>query len=297
MSNSEKYYGGFFWVAMVSFIVPVFVAIAAFNNIRPTTKPTPNPDASGVDHAIWDYLLKSYVANGLVDYQGIQKDYLFREYIRELGNANPDALKTQEEKLALACNAYNAFVINGVVTHKIKDTVIPDPDTLCFFDLKEHIFAGKTISLNELEHEMIRPTFKEPRIHVALVCAAKSCPSIRPEAYIGSRLDQQLQDQSIQFANNKTYVEYNKESGELLLSSILNWYGDDWNEKYPNGGYLRWIAELTKDEAIKSACQDAITGKASVKFKPYDWALNSQADPQVGDHSAGGFGSGSLPDQ
>ncbi len=298
MSNGEKYYGGFFWVAIVSFIVPVFVAIAAFNNIQTTTKPKPNPDASGVDHAIWDYLLKAYVTDGLVDYDGLKRDYLFREYIRELGAADPDALKTDAEKLALACNAYNAFVINGVITHKIKETVIPDPDTLGFFDLKEHIFAGKTISLNELEHEMIRPVFKEPRVHVALVCAARSCPSIRAEAYVGSRIDQQLQDQSIQFANNKTYVEFKADSGELHLSSILDWYGSDWDEQFPNGGYLRWIADLTTDDAIKNACEQAIAQQVTVKFKPYDWTLNSQADPKKsGGHGGGGFGSGSLPDQ
>ena len=67
MSSGEKYYGGFFWVAMISFIVPVFVAVAAFNSIKTTSKPTPELDASGVDHAVWDYLLKTYVANGLVD--------------------------------------------------------------------------------------------------------------------------------------------------------------------------------------------------------------------------------------
>ena len=89
--------------------------------------------------------MKTYVANGLVDYEGMKRDYLFREYIRELGSANPEALQTDAERLALACNAYNAFVINGVITHRISDTVIPDPDQLGFFDLKEHIFAGRTI--------------------------------------------------------------------------------------------------------------------------------------------------------
>ena len=298
MSSGEKYYGGFFWVAMISFIVPVFVAIAAFNSIKTTSKPTPKPDASGVDHAVWDYLLKTYVANGLVDYEGMKRDYLFREYIRELGRANPDALQTDAERLALACNAYNAFVINGVITHRISDTVIPDPDKLGFFDLKEHIFAGKTISLNELEHEMIRPTFKEPRIHVALVCAARSCPSIRAEAYTGDQIDQQLQDQSVQFANNPTHVEFKSDQGELHLSSILDWYGEDWDANYPNGGYLQWIAELAEDPAIRDACQKAIENKVKVKFKEYDWALNSQSDPKsAGGRSGGGFGSGSLPDQ
>ena len=78
MNKGNQYYGGFFWVAVISFIVPLVVAFKAFNDIKPTTKPTPAPDVSGVDHAVWDYLLKSYVSNGLVDYDGMKKDYLFR---------------------------------------------------------------------------------------------------------------------------------------------------------------------------------------------------------------------------
>ena len=163
MSNGTKYYGGFFWVAAVSFIVPLFVGWQAFQNLQPTHKPTPTPDKSGVDHNVWDYLLKSYVADGLVDYDGMKKDYLFYEYLRELGTCDPQLLDTEDERLALACNAYNAFVVNGVISHKIYDSV----DGRGFFDLKEHVFAGQTISLNDLEQEMIRPTFKEPRIHVA----------------------------------------------------------------------------------------------------------------------------------
>ena len=197
MSQGEKYYGGFFWLAAISFIVPFFVGINAFKAASPTTKPKPSPDVSGVDNALWDYLLKTYVADGLIDYDGMKRDHLFREYVRELGSAKPELLSTDSERLALMCNAYNAFVVNGVITHKIRKSVMDyNKNDVGFFDVKEHIFAGDTLSLNELEHQMIRPTFKEPRIHVALVCAAQSCPAIRAEAYVGARLDQQLDDQS-----------------------------------------------------------------------------------------------------
>lgn len=301
MSKGSNYYGGYFWVALISFIVPLFVGYKAFQNLKPTTKPTPQVDASGVDHAVWDYLLKSYVSNGLVDYNGMKKDYLFREYLRELGQCDPECLQTEDEKLALACNAYNAFVINGVISHKIHDTVDGfEVDGNGFFDIKEHIYAGKTISLNDLEHGTIRPTFREPRIHVALVCAARSCPSIRAEAYVPSRVRDQLQDQSAQFANSPKYVMFDAAAKELKLSKILSWYGDDWNERYPQGGYLTWIGELTKDQSIKDATVAAANGEVKVAFFDYDWALNSQADPgapAAKKKKSGGFGSGSSPDE
>ena len=301
MSKGSNYYSGYFWIAMVSFLVPLFVGWKAFDNLQPTTKPTPQLDASGVDHAVWDYLLKSYISAGLVDYDGIKKDFLFREYLRELGACDPNRLQSEDEKLALACNAYNAFVINGVISHKIRDTVDGfSIDGKGFFDLNEHIYAGKTVSLNDIEHGIIRPTFKEPRIHVALVCAARSCPSIRAEAYVGSRVRDQLQDQSVQFANNPQYVMFDSQANELKLSKILSWYGDDWNDRFPEGGYLAWIGELANDAAVKAAANKAIRGDVAVTFFDYDWTLNSQAEPgsaPVARKKSGGFGSGSSPDQ
>ena len=300
MSKKTDYFGGFFWVALISFTVPFFVGWKAFEKLQPTEKPTPQVDASGVDHKIWDYLLKSYVSNGLVDYDGMKKDYLFLEYVREVGQCDPDALKTDDEKLALACNAYNALVIQGVVSHKITDSVMNhkfgDKE---FFDVQEHLYAGKTVSLNDIEHKMIRPVFKEPRVHVALVCGARSCPAIRAEAYVGDRIQDQLEDQSRLFANSTKYVAFDADAKELKLSSILKWYGDDFNERYPKGGYLEWIKELVKDETLKSKVEEAIAGDVKKSFFEYDWSLNSQADPGKSggaSKSSGGFGSGSSPD-
>lgn len=294
MSKPKRsYYGPFFWLAVVSFIVPVVVAVKAFEQVRVTTKPTPAPDASGVDHNLWDYLLKSYVENGLIDYDAMKRDHLFRTYVRQLSEANPDQLSSDEAKLAFYCNAYNAFVINGVITHKIQTSVMDyDVDGTGFFDLPEHLLSGKTLSLNELEHELIRKRFNEPRIHVALVCAAKSCPAIRAEAYDGKRLDTQLQDQSTQFANNPRYVAI--EGGTLKLSPILSWYGDDWKT---SGGYLKWIAELARDPSVKQAAESAMQGSVPVAFFDYDWTLNTPASTSGG--AAAGkkaeFGSGTIP--
>ena len=298
MSNQREYFGGFFWVAVVSFIVPFFVGWKAFDELHAPTKPTPQVDASGVDHAVWDYLLKTYVSNGLVDYDGMKKDYLFREYLRELGQCNPDALKTDDEKLALLCNAYNAFVINGVISHKVTDTVNSvTVDEKPFFKIKEHIFAGETYTLDYLEKDMKLKVFGDPRVHVAVVCAARSCPGLRSEAYVGNRIQNQLEDQSRQFANNPKYVMYDKESEELKVNRILKWYPKDFDQRYPNGGYLQWINEMTDDPVIKEMTEKAINGDVQVGYFDYEWKLNSQAEP--GESAAAGkhFGSGSIPDE
>lgn len=337
--KQQSYYGGLFWVAATSFIVPLFVAYAAFSKLTPTSKPSPNPDASGVDNQIWDYLLRHYVDSGLVDYDGMAKDYLFTTYLRQLAGADPTKLATREEKLALHCNAYNALVIHGVIKHKIhrnernvlqfapKDIAAkvekldqeiemlkrtPNADPLAitqllqkadslrkqtqFFSIEEYIFANQTISLDHLEHTIIRPTFQEPRIHVALVCAAKSCPAIRGEAYTGDRIEAQLEDQAKQFANDPTYVDYDPVEGVVRLSPILNWYGQDWDA---SGGYLKWLAPRVKNENVRKEILNAAAQKTKVVFNGYDWTLNAQAAGAGGGGSkgGGGFGSGSVPNE
>lgn len=295
--QKPTYYGSFFWISLVSFSVPLVVAWSAFSGVGPTTKPTPAPDVSGVDHNLWDYLLKAYVENGLVDYDGMKRDYLLQTYLKQLGSCDPTKLTEESDRLALHCNAYNAFVINGVITHKIDDSVLNyNNEDVGFFDLTEHVFAGETISLNHLEHEVIRPTFGEPRVHVALVCAARSCPAIRPEAYDGKRIEQQLFDQSCLFANNPKYLKYDSESNKIQLNPILDWYGDDWKNE---GGYLLWLYELAEDEALKSALSKAVTGQIAVSWNEYDWSLNSQNSSGKSSHSGGGTvpGSGSIPNE
>ena len=338
MQDENQYYGGFFWVAAVSFIVPLVVAYAAFDKVTPASKPVPVPDASGVDHNLWDYLLRTYVQSGLVDYEGLSKDYLFKTYLRQLASAEPEKLATRGEKLALHCNAYNALVMNGVINHKIhrneknvlnftpKDVadelhkldgeiealkrrrqsdpakiemLMQQADRLRadsqFFRLKEHLFANETISLDYLEQEVIRPVFKEPRVHVALVCAARSCPAIRGEAYFGDRIEDQLADQAKQFANDSRYVAYDSSMKTVALSPILKWYSEDWDSE---GGYLKWLAERVTDSELGSRLAEAKTGATAVSFNDYDWTLNSQtgsAGASAG--GTGGFGSGSVPNE
>jgi len=294
----SSYHGAFFWVAAVSFVVPIVVAAKAFHAVPVTTKPIPHPDASGVDHNVWDYLLKTYVADGLVDYDGLSRDYLFRTYLRQLAECDPWKVPTTPDRLALLINAYNAFVINGVIVHDISDSVMQyDNDGTGFFDAKEHILAGTTLSLNQIEHDIIRKTFAEPRIHVALVCAARSCPAIRPEAYTGQRLDRQLADQSELFANDPKYVAYDGSSSSLMLSPILNWYGDDWQNE---GGYLAWLHERVDDPDLGDRVRQAMLGKLPVAWFDYDWSLNSQnkaAGAAAAPAPQASFGSGSIPNE
>jgi uncharacterized protein DUF547 len=297
-NQNSSYHGPFYWLATLSFLVPLVVAFSAFRAIPWSTKPTPCPDASGVDHALWDDLLKTYVENGLFDYGGLKRDYLFRTYLRQLARADPTKLASAADRLALLSNAYNALVVHGVITHKIDVSVMEfSADQQGFFDLQEHIFAGRTVSLNHIEHELIRQQYQDPRIHVALVCAARGCPAIRGEAYIGTELDRQLEDQSRLFANDDKYVAFDQDAGRLRLSPILKWYQQDWGSQ---AEVLSWLKSRIVDPARIEAIDQAVGGEIDVEYLPYDWSLNAQATSGIDTSTSGKsgtFGSGSIPNE
>lgn len=293
--KQREYSGRFLWLAATSFVMPVAVAALAFTQIpRPFTYAEIQVDESGVDQNLWNQLLQNYVANGLIDYQGLTRDHQFKLYVSQLAAADPELLD-RDAQLAFYCNAYNAFVIDGVIKHKIETSVLDyKSDTgKGFFDVKEHILAGQTLDLNTLEHQIIRPTFGEPRIHMALVCAARSCPRIRGEAYFGDRIDQQLEDQAVLFANTREYVRFEANDDTLYLSSILDWYGDDFGGK---SGYLEFLRARTKDAALRAKIEGVNDVGGRIAFNQYDWSLNKQGNstPWGSKQEAPALGSGTV---
>lgn len=178
---------------------------------------------------------------------------------------------TEPEKLAFLINAYNAFTIKLVIDNypiaSIKDagSFLKSPWKKKFFSL-----FGKARSLDEIEHEMIRPVFNEPRIHFALVCASLGCPPLRPEAFVGDKLDAQLEALAKTFLVDTSKNRYLSKQKKLELSSIFKWYGDDFRKKY--GSAVDFVAARITNVQEE---QDAIkSGKIAVTYLEYDWSLN-----------------------
>ncbi|NOZ40194.1 MAG: DUF547 domain-containing protein [Planctomycetes bacterium] len=302
----KEYSGRLLWLALASFLMPVAVAVWAFRSLpQPYTYPEIKPDASGVDQQLWNYLLQTYVADGLIDYDGLKRNHLFKTYLTQVASAQPEKLPDDQHRLAFLCNAYNAFVINGVLVHKIDSSVLDykNPQDKGFFDVPEHILAGKTVDLNTLEHKMIRAVYQEPRVHMALVCAAKSCPTIRPEAFVGERLDAQLEDQTRAFANNQAYVRYETNGDDatgndtkeekLYLSPILKWYAEDFGGPR---GVLDFLLSRVKSPKTSAGLLAAREGKIKVVYNEYDWSLNTQGKAAASKTNTS-FGSGSIPNE
>ena len=150
------------------------------------------------DHSKFDALLGAHVSeDGLVDYSGFDDSPDFQHYLTSLVEAQPEAL-SEPEQLAFWINSYNAYTIELINRHQEKKSIRNINKTLGFFSgkgpWKERFaeVAGEEWTLDEIEHEVIRKRFFEPRIHFALVCAALGCPPLLPEAYTGAELEEQL---------------------------------------------------------------------------------------------------------
>jgi hypothetical protein len=226
------------------------------------------------DHSAFDRLLTAHVADGMVDYDAFARAPEFPRYLDQLARARPETL-TEKEQLAYWINVYNAYTIQLVNAHGERKSIRNINKTLGFIKAmgpwKEEIVraGGETMSLDHVEHEIIRKRFREPRIHFALVCAAKGCPPLRREAYTGEGLDAQLDEQArIFIAQSPDKNRVDVERATVHLSPIFTWFEDDFG---PDLG--RFLARYVPDGPARRLLE---SGKFKVVETPYDWSLNGK---------------------
>lgn len=221
-------------------------------------------------HDIFDALLKKHVSStGQVNYKAFMKDTVeLNRYLNVLKNAPPDAKTwSKEEQLVFWINAYNAFTIKLITKYypvkSIKDigSKIQIPFVNTPWDIKFIVIGNEKMDLNTIEHQKLRKAFGDPRIHMALVCASKSCPVLLNEAYEPSQLEKQLAQQTKAFL---TDTSRNKLSAEnLQISQIFNWYKMDFTK---NGGSVQSFIGTWSGINVKSG--------AKITYLNYDWSLN-----------------------
>ena len=222
------------------------------------------------DHSGYDQLVADHVdSDGFVDYVGLA-DYEAKldAYLDGLANAPLDNLG-RDERLALLINAYNAFTLRLILDHfpigSIRD--IPSAER---WDAKRWVLAGETYSLDQIEHGLIRPNFREPRIHFALVCAAIGCPPLRAEAYTGERLEHQLETQTRFTHGNERWLRYERGNATIELTALYEWYAGDFEQVA--GSVLEYARRYSEDLATDLAAGHVPT----VRHLDYDWSLNAQ---------------------
>lgn len=236
--------------------------------------------AAADDFAAFGRVLERHVQAGavagirthLVDYGALAADADYQAAVSALAAAKPDTLQGDAEKIAFWTNAYNLLAIKTVVD-RYPVASIRDGGNLLFPIWKKDVgrVGGKEYSLDEIEHGILRRDFREPRVHMALVCASLSCPDLRREVYRADRLDEQLNDQAARFLANPTKGVRPESPARAEVSSIFRWFGGDFAEA---GGVAAWIrahAPPALREQIGKLTDDGLS------WLDYDWSLNDSA--------------------
>lgn len=219
--------------------------------------------AQPANDASFDALLRANVAAGSVRYAGFAGSPAFRRYVEDLGRPAPPG--NRAETLAYNINAYNALAIAGILDGLSPATLF---GRARYFKFKDWPLNGTTTNLYDLEHKVIRP-LGEPRIHFAIVCASKSCPVLRPEAYTAARLDAQLDEQARAFVNDPLRNRFDKATRTAHLSEIFKWFAEDFEG--PAGSVQKYVSRYVADpEVARALANDGY----KVEWIDYDWTLN-----------------------
>lgn len=219
-----------------------------------------------------DRLLKRYVdAEGGVDYAAWKKkradEAALRAAVKGFAKVSTKRL-SKPAKLAHWINVYNAVTLQAMLEYyplkSIKDKVSKKFDVW-----KHYTFGPRKLSLNAIEHEILRP-LGDPRIHAAIVCASKGCPPLRNEAYRPETLDRQLDDNVRTWF--KSPIKGLKLQGKTLyLSKIFFWFGKDFGDG-SRAAHLRWISRYVDAKTQRALARKGLV----VKELDWDWALNAQ---------------------
>lgn len=248
-------------------------------------------------------VLGKYVdKDGMVNYKALHANpQVLDTFIATLGaldNKHYEKWSTSE-KIAFWTNAYNALTLKAIIAHyPIK------PPRLSFKSLKypknsirqipgvwtklKFTVMGKDMTLNHIEHKILRPQFNEPRIHMALVCAAVSCPPLRGEPYTAEKLSAQLDDQAKRFLKTPSKFRIDRQKGTVHLSMIFTakWFGGDFSKTYGTDKVFKGYSD--SDRAVLNFVSKYLNekdraylreGAYKIKHLKYSWTLNEKAKP------------------
>ena len=224
--------------------------------------------AFGFDHGQWDALLKKNVVvleGGKASqfrYGGVDRKAL-QAYLATLSKVDEKEFKSwsREEQMAFLINAYNAHTVEKILTRYPDIRSIWDFGKIFGNPFKDEFFTllGRKMSLDGIEHGMLRKNYREPRVHYAVNCASVGCPMLREEAYVAARLDRQLEEQAVRFLSDRSRNRYR--DGRLEVSKIFDWFKEDFE---PREKYFARYAKVLGYPG----------GEVPISFLDYDWSLN-----------------------
>ena len=248
------------------------------------------PRAAGFDHDYAQYaqLLREHVRPPRVDYAALKSGRLALDAVVAIFAEPSEADErrwTRERRLAFWINAYNAFTLRAIVDH------YPIRSAMLTWQPRNSIrqidgvwtaltwqAAGRTLTLDDIEHKILRPEFKEPRVHFAINCASVGCPPLAAAPYRAATLDAQLDEAARRYLASPQGLR--TEADVLRVSQILHWYGEDFVARFAPESLkapdriARAVRAVVARFGPPAAADLARKGSVRVKFLEYDWSLN-----------------------
>ena len=219
-------------------------------------------------HAALTDLLTAFVDDdGYVDYDGLRgrRDDL-DVYLESLAAVDLCGLPA-EQQYALFLNAYNALTLRTILNGPADLESIRDLDDP--WGAARHVIGGYTLSLDDIEHRILRPWFDDARIHFAVNCASVGCPPLRRRAFEADSLDEQLDQATSDALSRPRYLQV--DGDEVAVTRLLDWYGEDFERH--EGGVSAFLREFGGDPARAAIPADA---EPDLRYLDYDWSLNDR---------------------
>ncbi len=239
-----------------------------------------------LEHREFDLVLKNIVVESAhqskVDYEKLANDRnVLDNYLKEVESVRKETFNnwSEDDQMAFLINAYNGFTLELILSKYPDIESIRDLGGLIFsspWDKKFFTLFGEDATLNHIENDLLRRNYNEPRIHFAINCASISCPALSADAYVGSKLEEQLERATKLFLTDSERNRFIKNNNSLEISSIFNWFKNDFVKNA--GSVDAFVAPyISDDPEIQLHLKNRSTAgnfTATTKFLEYDWGLN-----------------------
>ena len=245
-------------------------------------------DGPTFPYEAYSRVLHSYVdSQGYVDYSGLKTNRFDLDFfVDQLTSLPPGIFSSwpREEQLAFWINAYNALTLRAVIDHYPIDSIkdIGNLVTTVWNKLTFNVM-GRTLTLNQIEHQIIRGEFSDPRIHMAINCASIGCPSLPAEPMQGKKLDEQFHHLTRRFLSDPTKFRIDKKNSRVHISLIFKWFGEDFEADYGKGK-IRKKFNKRENAALNYIASHVASGDSAyidsasytLEWLVYDWSLNTR---------------------
>ncbi len=225
-------------------------------------------NSTEISHQAWQELLNRYISeqgeHNLFAYKAVTQEDNAKldNYLNQMAQVNP-LQYSKDEQYAYWVNLYNAITVDLILEAYPVSSITKLGGLFSFGPWDEDVITinGKTITLNDIEHRILRPIWQEPRTHYAVNCASLGCPNLQQQAFSADNTEQLLESAAISFINSNKGAQV--EGNKLVVSSIYDWFGKD----FAIDGGVR--AHIEKYRPSLTNAPDSIDYE-------YNWSLNEK---------------------